>query len=450
MSKKYKEVTYSGPLKGANVSLPEDVIPGNYSPSLTNFILKNGEFRTRPRQYNYIPGTPDNLIISMLTSFMDANNILHTCAVTQFGLWQLNAKWRQALVINPESSWSLVGKYSEGPGIPFPSSFAVFINKLFFSVGSIDLWMWDGIASAGAPRIWQAGTYFIQGSNVIDSNGNIEIAQNSGLSGTTVPVWNVSLTGTTTDNVITWVNNGKAPQQSGGLFSAAIVDAANGIRSGCLYLIELNSQLLMLNTIEGNAKSRQQFPQRVRWCPSGLPTIWDSNVNIGAGYVDELDVPDSISGGFTVGTTGFILRTNGVTEITSNGGSGTNPWIFNHLWASDRGIGNVFPFGYASFGPLGVMISDDDIYNVSLGGFRRMGGGARDAIYNDIALATNNLVGSIVPYYQNNYSYNHYRLAVPINNDTVTWCYSFEDDLWTREFISNLNVAGNTRWSYTS
>src|SRR5208337_1459058 len=190
---------------------------------------------------------------------------------------------------------------------------------------------------------------YLSGSIILDSNGNIQVASNSGISGTGAhPVWGNTLGAQTADgtgnSIITWIENGK-PAPSNGFSSVAIVDATNGYTAGAYFLIELNAQLVMLNTIESVGGN---YTQRIRWSPSGIPTIWDPNVNIGAGFNDELDVADAITGAFTVGTTAFILRNNGITEMISNSGSGTNPFSFNHLWASDRGIGNILPFGYAS------------------------------------------------------------------------------------------------------
>lgn len=445
MGKNYFEIRYNGPFAGVNVALPEDVIPPNASPFLVNYVLKNGEIRTRPRQdIQFIPPTPDGLAQQIITSFLDSNNVFHTVAVTGTGLWQLNQQWAK----NRNRAWSLVGGFITQPGLGIPVSSAVFVNKFWWTSGGVNLWYWDGITSTGAPNIWQASTAYKQGASILDSNGKLQVAMNSGISKTGAhPVWSAGLGTNTTDSgttLITWVNNG-VPVKANGFSAAAVVDATNGITAGAFFLIELNSQLLMLNTVESVGG---QFSQRIRWCPSGLPTIWDPNVNIGAGFVDELDVPDSITGAFTVGTTGFILRNNGITEVTSNGGSGTNPFNFNHLWASDRGIGNVYPYGYASYGPLGIFISADDIYNVSLGGFNRIGGDARDAIYNDLAQATNVPIATIVPYYANNYVYNHYRFMIPQGDNTVSWCYAIEDKSWQREYKSNTIFTGIPRWSY--
>lgn len=446
MSKNYFEIIYQGPFKGVNTALPEDVIGKEYSSYINNFILKNGELRTRPNQNgNILPPPSDGKPIDIITSFMDANAVTHTVAVTSSGLWQLSASWNG----NPKSSkktWQLVGQYPTLPGPNIPAASSVFVNKFFWTHGGPNLWMWDGITSIGAPSIWKPKTSYLSGSIILDSNGNIQVAGNTGISSSgTHPVWGNTLGAQTTDGSITWTENGK-PALANGFSSVGVVDATNGYTAGAYFLIELNSQLVMLNTIETTGI----YPQRIRWTPSGIPTIWDPNVNIGAGFTDELDVPDAITGAFTVGTTAFVLRTNGITEMISNSGSGTNPFSFNHLWASDRGIGNTLPFGYASFGPIGIFISVDDIYNVSLGGFKKIGGVARDAIYNDLALATFYPIGSIVPYYTPNYIYNHYRLSIPQAQNSITWIYSIEDDSWTREFRSNCNFTGQARWSYVS
>lgn len=461
MSKKYFEIKYNGPYKGMHSTLPEDIIGKEYSPFMENIILKNGEIRPRPRiNSNLIPGTPDGLPILVITSFQDSNNVVHTVAVTGTGLWQLNPHWN---IGNPtaKKTWNLIGNFNVQPGPNYPAATSVFVNKFFWSNGGNNLWQWDGISSIGSTSRWQKSTSYLKGARVIDSNKNIQIAGNSGTSGTVEPAaWGNTLGPTggaqTIDNtgnpipVITWTYNGKNINPSNSFVSAAIVDVTNGITAGGFFLIELNSQLLLLNTTEGptNGAGTQSFTQRIRWCPSGLPTIWDPLVNLGAGFNDELDVSDNIMGAMTVGTTAFIFRNNGITEVTSTG-NGVNPFTFNHLWASDRGIGNIFPFGYASYGPLGIFISSDDVYNVSLGGFKKIGGVNRDAIFADLYITTGTPIASIVPAYQGNYVYNEYRLAIPQGFNTVLYRYSIDDDSWQRDYLNNKIMTGISRYSFT-
>ena len=453
MSKKYFEAKFQGPYKGVNVSVPSDMLGNDESPFIQNFILKNSEIRTRPRCINnIIPGTPDGNPILILTSFLDSNTVFHTVAVTQTGLYQLNRSWFKQAFRTAAKTWNLVGAYTSQPGPNFPAASSVFVNKFFWTNGGNNLYQWDGISAVGSPSLWKPLTSYIQGSRVIDSNGNVQIATNSGISKANPhPVWGNTLGAQTLDSgttPITWIENGK-PIAANGFSSIGVVDATNGITAGAYFLIELNSQLIMLSTLEGVGNSFQAFPQRVRWSASGIPTAWDSNLNIGAGFNDEIDVPDAITGAMTVGTTAFIYRNNGITEVTSTG-NGINPFNFNHLWASDRGIGNVFPFGYASYGPLGIFIANDDIYNISMGGFKKIGNRARDAIFTDLISTTGIPIGSIVPYYAGNYIYNHYRLSIPIGKNNKTWIYSIEDDNWQLEAHTNKNFSGVTRWSYVT
>jgi head-tail adaptor len=72
----------------------------------------------------------------------------------------------------------------------------------------------------GAAPSWQADNNYIGAALCKDSNGNLQQAQGSGgLSGATVPVWNVTIGGTTADGsgstAFTWKNLGAAPNRTG-------------------------------------------------------------------------------------------------------------------------------------------------------------------------------------------------------------------------------------------
>lgn len=436
----YFEQTYQGPWGGVDTNIPESDLKPMNSRLMSNIILKNAQIRTRPRINFGLPPTPDGKVMTMITSFMDANNVVHTCVDTPTGLWQLNGQWRK----NPTKAWSLIGSYPVIPGPGLPDSFAVFVNKLYWTNGGNNLWVWDGISSVGSPSNWPKLTQVYVNFRIIGSDGNVHIVTTNGKTGTTQPVWGAGIGTLDNDGTAVWTNNGK-PAPANGFQSTAVVDATNGITAGAYFLGELNSQLIMLSTIEGNLIGSQSFPQRIRWCPSGIPNIWDPNVNLGAGFSDELDVPDAITGFLTIGRTGFIFRSNGITEMLS-GNSGLNPWIFNHLWASDRGIGNIFPFSIAGYGPIGIFASADDFYNVTLGGFEAIGGGALDSIFNDITQAQFSPIASIVPYFASNYIYPVYKLDIPIGQGTKTWVYSIKDKSWASWFKPFGQFSGKMRF----
>ena len=437
----YFEITYKGPFKGINVDVPENLLSPEFSPAMLNITLKNGEIRTRPRQSFYIPAPQiRNNFINVVDSFMDANGVTHTVITTQQGLWQLNPQWK----LNPRKAWNLVGSYTVQPGPNAPVASLVFLNRYFWTNGGNNLWSWDGISSIGSPSSWTKNFIYRQNTRIIDTNGNVQVALNAGKSGAVTPAWSAVLGAQTVDNKVTWVNNG-LPAPANGFISVAVVDAAEGITAGALFLIELNSQLIMLNTTEGTEQGGTNYPQRIRWSPSGLDNIWDTNVNIGAGFTDELDVPDEITGAFTIGRNGFVFRTNGITELTSIG-SAQNPFDFNHLWASQHGIGNVYPFSIASYGPIGMFIAEDDIYNLSLGGFTRVGGVARDSIYKDLETRTADPVATIVPLVKRNYVYPVYKLAIPFGDGTKIWNYSIEDQSWQPDYKPTGLVTGKANF----
>jgi hypothetical protein len=445
----YFEQIYQGPWKGIYDSLPENQIPENYSPSMSNFILKNAELRTRPRMTVGILGTPDGYPLDVIDTFQDANTVFHTVMVTRRGLWQLNPNF----AVNPGADWNLIGIFPSQPGPDIPAAHATFLNKFYWTNGSNNLWVWDGISSIGTPFPWVAKQRVFNGFRVIDSNGNVQVVIKAGITGAAVPVWNVTIGQNTSDgttpNVVTWVNNGK-PAPANGFYGTAVVDATNGVTSGAFFIGVLASRMLLLSTIEGAGTSGgAPFTQRIRWCPSGIPSIWDPNVNIGAGYVDLLEVPDNISGFLAIGDkTGFVFRSNGISEMTAVS-DGILPFDFNHLWASDRGIGNVYPFSISGYGPLGMFISSDDIYNISVGGFKVVGGVARDSIFRDLARATSTPVSTMVPRWSNGYSYLVYLLAIPFGADTKFWMYSLEDSSWTTWIKRNVTVTGRANFVAT-
>jgi hypothetical protein len=84
-------------------------------------------------------------------------------------------------------------------------------------------------SGAGIGSSWVPGGAVFQGQIVVDSNGNQQVALNSGTSGATVPVWGVPpvpLNTTTNDNGVRWRNVGKnffsAPNKWIGILNFAI------------------------------------------------------------------------------------------------------------------------------------------------------------------------------------------------------------------------------------
>jgi hypothetical protein len=244
-------------------------------------------------------------------------------------------------------------------------------------------------------------------------------------------------------------------------FTLSIATVAGGATTvGAWFLDELSQQLLMANTVESDPSTH---PTRLRWSAVNLPAVWDPTVNTNAGFNDFIDVPDQITSLMMLGRVGYIFRTDGITEIDPTG-NGNAPFQFNHLWASQIGVGNTPFFASAQYGLTGAFVARDNVYSIQSYQLQPIGGNARDAIMNDIALAGGaNLFGVVIPHLVSgtlptftpglgttqltSAIYLSYWLFMPNNvagsiTGTKVWVYSFEDNNWTTFNLPGSRVFG--------
>lgn len=215
------------------------------------------------------------------------------------------------------------------------------------------------------------------------------------------------------------------------------VQTLDGLNDGttfsAFHLMELGAKIICAYTIETKAGTTNVFPYRIRWTntPPSTSNAFDPSVNLGAGFNDELDVPDAITGLLPLGRTGYIYRNNGITEMIPNSsGSGFD---FDHLWASDRGIGNVLPQSIAGYGPMHFFVAGDNIYQLTPNSFNAVGGAAYNAIAQDIENAFGMVFATVVPYFSRSVPYTVYWITIPQENDTVVhWLYDINEHNWTR------------------
>lgn len=380
---------WSTPYGGLNVQSPPNLIGPQYSPDLNNVFLRNCQIASKPSFSQFLPGPDGNNPILGCGSFLSPNQIWHTFAFTPRGLFQLSYSWPSLLSIG-KNPWNYLG----GPALTnVPILWQAYSGILYYTNG-LHLSAWDGQANA--------------------------------------PITDVAFTGTTYP----------AP-------AAATV-------FGGLYLSELNNHLLLAYTYESVNGTTTVYPTRVRWSNNGFnPSLngvfgnnlgtggatFDASVNLSAGSNDFLDVPDIITGVMIIGRAGLIFRQNGITEFSPTG-SGQAPFDFNHLWASQNGIGNVLPYTIAQYGNQGVFVSFEQIYRVSVNSMDAIGGGARDAIMSDLANATAVPIASIDRGFKLGYSYMAYHLRIPMGNVMRSYLYCFEDKNWTRWTETGVRPTG--------
>jgi len=392
----YFEIEYAGPYAGLHVQLPETLIPDSASPATNNFMFRNGELRSRPKlQLEF--RSPDNINPGLGTfSFLDVNSVWHTVLFTARALWQLKGN-AQTLVANP---WDYLG----GPTLVAgnPVAYQAFANVLYYTNGGPQLVSWDGLT--------QIPTFANAGAPGATSVAAIPIAD--------------------------------AP---------TIVPGSTGPLSiGALYLGELNNQILLANVtvLDNGTGATFNFPQRLWWSANGIPTQWDPLANSSAGFNDFLDVPDVLTGLMTIGVQGFLFRSNGITQFTVTGRTLT-PFQFDHLWASTHGIGNVLPWSIAQYGPSGFFASTEQIYRMGVNAFDPIGGTARDAIYADLAAASDTPVGSFIPSLGLGYNYPLYTISIPLTTFTRHYQFSQEDNNWAPWDTQGLIIMGRPEMVFT-
>lgn len=200
---------------------------------------------------------------------------------------------------------------------------------------------------------------------------------------------------------------------------------AGDVPGGARFLAVIGGHLVLAFVKE----SSTNYSNRIRWSAIGVPNSYEHYT---AGSTNLFEVPDDITGAVGASRSGFIFRTNGLTMVTATGVA-VAPLAFENFATEPEGVGNVYPYSLAAYGNrFVVFVADDDIYKVLLPEFVPIGGLARKAIFDDIALANGPIVGKIVPNLGVGYPFLSYWLSIPKASNSVTWVYSLSEQSWTR------------------
>lgn len=213
---------------------------------------------------------------------------------------------------------------------------------------------------------------------------------------------------------------------------------------GGYYLYEMNNQIILMNLTFQNSSGVSRFPNTIAWSANGIPNQFDATVDTSAGFNQFLDVPDQFTGVMPLGPVAYLFRQNGITEQAISGSSNLTPFYFDHMWASNHGVGNVYPWSISQYGSVGCFIATEQVYQMTVNSFQPIGGGARDAIMADLANATGNPVASITPDYAYGFIYLTYRISIPLGTFSRHYLYSIEDQNWTIEETAGSIITGKS------
>ena len=394
------QAEYLGPYAGLHVQAPATNIPDNASPAFNNFMLRNAELRSRPNFAQYpggsIPGYPLGV-----TTFLDANGNYH--AVT----WEADQLYQYAPSV---PGWVDVGTASPGNMEYNPVNYQAFANILYYTnVGIITYG--PHVPGGGKPPVITPFMAYWDG-----------IAA--------APVYTQTYSDASTSNSIAGISLTNSPTVGGSLPGAPTI--VGPISIGAAYLAELDDQLILGNVTildQGTGKI-YNFPNLIWWSANGLPLQWDPTENVSAGFNPFLDVSDQITGLAMLGVAGYIFRNYGITQMAPTGQAIT-PWEFDHMWASNHGIGNVLAWSLAQYGPTCCFVAQDNIYSLSITNVQPIGGTARDAIMSDLANAAGPSFANIIPILVSGFTYLTYQLEIPFVTFIRIYLYSFEDQNWS-------------------
>jgi len=398
-------IEYVGPYSGVNTQSPETNIPDTATPSMNNFMLRNQELRSRP---NLVAALPPFGVGLGFTNFVDINGTYHVVAWSGRQLFQYNP-------VGP--SWDSLGNAAPADLKQNTVQYRAFANTIYYTSLSqvITPPQPGGGGGGGGPTMPFVGLW-----NGLTANPQYQQTQ-----------YDASVT-----NSIAGIATASSPTVGGSLPGGPTLTGPLAL--GAQFLGELNNQLILanVNLLDQGTSTLYNFPNLIWWSANGLPLQWDPTQNTSAGFNPFLDVSDLITGLMTMGVAGYIFRSYGITQFAPSG-SAITPFTFDHMWASEHGIGNVLPWSIAQYGPQGAFVAQDNIYALSITNAQPIGGTARDAIMSDLAnmlpgapLDPGIPYGVILPIFKAGYVYLTYQLLIPFQDFVKMWVYSFEDKNW--------------------
>ena len=215
------------------------------------------------------------------------------------------------------------------------------------------------------------------------------------------------------------------------------------------YLITAFTNMPSDASVDPNSSNHPIRPNRFNWSAPFAYSTWDPADAVlprGAGYNTIASVSDSVTGCFAMGNVGYILRTQGLTQISPTG-IGIQPFDTTDLWDSQFGIGCSYPDSFDQYGLLAMWVNDNNVYAFFVGGMPQ---GIADAIQSDLFADINKYENTDGVYTRvsgaiSNTSENSrnpeltYSLAILYNTvgskilGCVVWTYTWSTKSWTRQ-----------------
>ena len=228
---------------------------------------------------------------------------------------------------------------------------------------------------------------------------------------------------------------------------------------GGAFLDELNGRLICGCTTKTDplfpTTLINSFPYQLAWSAEQNYGQWNpvsGGVVTGAGYNNIPDIDEVMTGIFTIGPNAYLLRANGISEISPLN-SGIEPFAFNHLWSSEFGMGTMFSNAIGKYGSACIFIATDDLISMGYEGIKDISGVAKTFIYTNLLLTSvltgaqfPLLSGVLTPQVVNNAMYLYYIVGTPDtpNNIYSMLFYNVDNQMWSRLLVPMPGLSTST------
>lgn len=227
---------------------------------------------------------------------------------------------------------------------------------------------------------------------------------------------------------------------------------------GGKYINELANHVLLAGCYDNTGVFHAN---RLSYSAENLPLVWDPTVNTNAGFIDIVDINDTITGLVNVDVYSYLLRSQGISLINPTG-NGALPFSIQHLVnGAFQGHGCWWPGSLDSNGSMAIYVSSYDVELLTINGIQEIGGDATPFIFRDLNNAIQAsqpspfsqnagsngrfaVIGSILAGLDYSYPYPMYVLTIPNYSQTpetsavsIMWICDLSNFMWTRHVITN-------------